>query len=130
MLKEDIAFKPSCLNSQEQNGVSEQMGWTIIDMARATIIEGNIPDNLWPKVVLAMVHVKNLRPTSVLDGKTPHELMEKKPLTINHLRVLGSTVYVLIHKADQKGKNGSKAAKFAPRTQQGKLVGYDEKTIY
>ena len=76
-----------------------------------------------------MVHIKNLRPTSALDGKTPHELMEKKTLTIDHLRVLGSTVYVFIHKANRKGKN-SKAAKFAFRAQRGKLVGYDGKTIY
>lgn len=76
-----------------------------------------------------MVHVKNLRPTSSLNGKTPHELMEKEIPTIDHLRVLGSTVYVLIHEADRKGEK-SKAAKFAPRAQRGKLVGYDGKTIY
>lgn len=105
------------------------MGRTIMDMTRATIIGGNIPDDLWPEIVLAMVHVKNFRPTSTLEGGTPHELIEKKVPTINHLRVLGSTVYVLIHEADRKRKN-NKAAKFAPRAQRGKFVGYDRKTIY
>lgn len=129
MLKEGIAFEPSCPHSQKQNGILERMGRTIMDMTRSTIIGGNIPDDLWPEVVLAMVHVKNVRPTSTLNGKTPHELMEQETPTIDHLRVLGSTVYVLIHQADRKGKN-SKRAKFAPRAQRGKLVGYDGKTIY
>lgn len=129
MMQEGITFEPSCPHSQEQNGVSERMGRTIMDMARSTIIGGNIPDDLWPEIVLAMVHVKNIRPTSSLNGKTPHKLMEKEVPTIDHLRVLGSTVYVLIHEADRKGKN-SKAAKFAPRAQRGKLIGYDGKIIY
>ena len=130
MLKEGITFEPSCPHSQEQNGVSERMGRTIMDMVRSTIIGGSIPDDLWPEIVLAMVHVKNIRPTSSLtDGRTPHELMEKELPTIDHLRVLGSTVYVFIHEADRKGEK-SKAAKFAPRAQRGKLVGYDGKTIY
>lgn len=130
MLKEGITFEPSCPHSQEQNGVLERMGRTIMDMVRSTIIGRSIPDDLWPEIVLAMVHVKNIRPTSSLtDGRTPHELMEKKLPTIDHLQVLGSTVYVFIHEADQKGEK-SKAAKFAPRAQRGKLVGYDEKTIY
>lgn len=72
----------------------------IIDMTQSTIIRGNISDNLWPKVVLTMVHVKKVRPTSTLDGKTSYKLIEGETLTIDHLRVLGSTVYVLIHEAD------------------------------
>lgn len=44
-----------------------------------------------------MVHVKNIRPTRTLNGKSPHELFENEIPTLNHLRILGSTVYVLIH---------------------------------
>ena len=76
-----------------------------------------------------MVHTKNLRPASALEGKTPHELMEKKIPAIDYLRILRSIVYVFIHKANCKSKN-SKAAKFALKAQRGKLVGYDRKIIY
>lgn len=126
MLKEEIIYKPSCPYSQEQNGVLEQMGCTIIDMARATIIGRSIQDNFWPKIVLAMVHVKNIRLTSILDRKNPYELFESKPPTIDHLQVLGSTVYVLIPEANCS----SKSTKFALRAQQGQLVEYNRKTIY
>lgn len=129
MLNEGITFEPSASHSQEQNGVSERMGRTILDMTRCTIIEGDIPDDLWPEIVLAMVEVKNLRPTNALEGKSPYEALEDKQPRLDHLRVLGSTVYVLIHKEERQGDK-SKSAKFTPRAQKGKLVGYDGHTIY
>ena len=55
-----------------------------MDMACSTIIRGNVLDNLWPEIVLAILHIKNLRLTSTFDGKTPHELIEKTS-TIDHL---------------------------------------------
>lgn len=39
-----------------------------MEMLRATILERGMDDILWPEVVLAMTHVKNLRPTRALDG--------------------------------------------------------------
>lgn len=59
MQKEGIIFELSAPYSQEQNGVSERMGKTIMDMTRAIILEGNIDDELWPEIVLALTHVKN-----------------------------------------------------------------------
>ena len=129
LLSEGIKFEPSASYLQEQNGVSERMGRTILDMTRCTIIGGNIPDDLWPEIVLAMVDVKNLRPTSALDGKSSYKALEKKQPRLDHLKAIGSTVYVLIHEEERKGDK-SKSAKFAPQAQKGLLVGYDGHTIY
>ena len=76
-----------------------------------------------------MTHIKNVRPTAALSGKSPHEIAEREKPSIDHLRVLGSTVYVFIHEEERLGAQ-SKSAKFAPRAQKGMLVGYDGKTIY
>lgn len=66
------------------------MGRIIIDMTKATILEGNINDDLWPELVLAMTYVKNNRPTRALqDGISPHIAHSKKALNLAHLRVLG-----------------------------------------
>ena len=46
MLKEGITFEPAAPYSQEENGVSERVDRTIMDMIRCAIIEGNIPDFL------------------------------------------------------------------------------------
>lgn len=129
MLKEGIAFEPSGTLPQERNGVSERMGRTIMDMTRSTMMGGNVPDDLSSEVVLAMLYVKHVRPTSALGGKNSHEPIQKEASTGDYLRVLKSTVYVLIHEDDRKEKF-SKAAKSALRAQRGKLVKYDGKTIY
>ena len=42
-----------------------------MDMTRCTIIKGGIPDYLWTEIVLAMVHVKNIRPINALSDKSP-----------------------------------------------------------
>ena len=67
----DIVFEPSALHSQKENGVSERTGRTIMEIARSTILEGDIPDYLWTEIVLAMFHVKNLRPTRAFERLCP-----------------------------------------------------------
>ena len=125
-MQEGIVFEPSAPYSQEQNGVSEQTGRTIMDMARATIIEGDLDDIFWPEVVLAMTYTKNVRPTTALEGGNPYEKQFNCPPDVSHLRILGSTVYVLIHEEERD----LKSEKFTPRALKGKLVGYDGHTIY
>lgn len=66
MQKEKISFEPSALYFQKQNGVLKQIGRTIKDMIRATILKKNIDDHLWPKLMLAMTYVKNNRPMKAL----------------------------------------------------------------
>ena len=72
-----IEFEPSAPYSQEQNGRAERQGHTLIEMVRATMIAGAIPENLWPEIVLAETLVKNLRPANVLRDKTPWEIRKK-----------------------------------------------------
>ena len=126
MQKEGITFEPSAPYSQEQNDVSERMGRTIMDMTRATILEGNIDDDLWPELVLAMTYIKNSRPTKALDNLSPHEAHFHEQPSLTHLRILGSTVYVLLHKEERS----MKSEKWAPRALKGTLVVYDGHTIY
>ena len=127
MQREGITFEPSAPYSQEQNGVSERMGRTLMDMTRATILEGNIDDELWPELVLAMTYIKNSRPTRALaDNLSPHEAHFHEKPDLSHLRILGSTVYVLLHEEERS----MKSEKWAPRALRGTLVGFDGHTIY
>lgn len=38
----------------------------IIDMVKMTILEREINDMLWPKIILAITYIKNLRPIQAL----------------------------------------------------------------
>lgn len=63
-----------------------------MDMTRATNLEGNIDDELWPELVLAMTYIKNSRPTRALaDNLSPHEAHFHEKPDLSHLRILGST---------------------------------------
>lgn len=99
-----------------------------MDMTRATILEGNIDDELWPEIVLAMTYIKNNRPTRALASNvTPHKAQSQENTTdVSHLQVLGSTVYVFLHEEERS----QKSEKWAPRALKGTLVGYDGHTIH
>ncbi len=126
MQKESIVFEPSAPYSQEQNGVSERIERTSMDMTRATILEGNIDDDLWPELVLAMTYIKNNRPTRTLQGNiSPHKASTEEAPNLAHLRVLGSTVYILLYEEERS----MKSEKWAPRVLKGVLVSYDGHTI-
>lgn len=65
-----------------------------------TILKGNINDNLWPKIILAITYVKNFRLTKALEGGKPYQALNKKKPDLSYLQILVSTVYVLIHKEE------------------------------
>ena len=126
MLKKGIEFEPSAPYFQKQNGISERKGRTLMERVRSTIIGGNIPDNLWPEVLLAMTHVSNLLPTSSLNGLSSYEESTGLSPQLNHLRVLGSTVYTFIYEEERKAKS----AQWESRAKRRVLVRYDGHSIY
>jgi len=61
------------------------------------ILASNIPDFLWPDILLIAIHIKNRRPIrALLNGILPYEKLKGKPPLVYYLRALGSTVYSLI----------------------------------
>lgn len=99
-----------------------------MDMTRATILDGNIDDKLWPEIILAMTDIKNNRLTkALLSNATLYEAQSQENITdMSHLRVLGSIVYVFLHKEEQS----QKSKKWAPKVLKGTFVGYDGHTIH
>lgn len=47
-----------------------------------------------------MTYVKNIYPINTLARKSPYKYQFNDPLDILYLRVLDSTIYVLIHKEE------------------------------
>lgn len=52
-----------------------------------------------------MTHILNLLPTSSLNSFSLYEKSTGLSLEFNHFWVLGSTVYVFVHKKEQKAKS-------------------------
>ena len=93
---------------------------------RRTIIGKGIPDELWPEILLAITYISNLLPTSSLHGVSTFEASAQSLPNLQHLRILGSTIYVFIYEEERNAKS----AKWASRGKCWVLVGYDGETIY
>lgn len=99
MQKKRKVFEPLASYSQDQNRVVEIMRRTLIDMTRAKILEGDIEDELWPELVLVLIHIKKKRLIRVLaNNLSPHKSPFYEKPELSHVQILGSIIYILVHK--------------------------------
>jgi hypothetical protein len=102
---------------------------------RSAIEDSNLPQELWPEILLGAVHITNRTATSSLDKMTPAEAFKRQVQPglqdadytpdISHLHVLGCKVYVNIPK-----ERRVKSAKLAPHAEEGYLIGFEGSKIY
>jgi hypothetical protein len=130
-----IQMRVSTPYTPEQNGRAEKSNHLVIQRARSMLDGAGIPLYLWPEAVMAATYVLN-RTFSQPSGKSPlQKAMELKPEVadrfsilqpdITHLRILGCRAYVNIPRENRKA-----SAKFAPRAQEGILIGYGGQRNY
>lgn len=67
-------------------------------MTYTTIMDRNIDDNLWPKVILIITQIKNVKSTKMFEGNIVYKAYFKKSPNINYLPILGFIIYIFIHK--------------------------------
>ncbi len=58
-----------------------------MDMTRATILEGNLDDELWPVIILTMTYIKKFCPTKAVNWDNPYHAQQKSQPDIQHPRV-------------------------------------------
>jgi len=58
----------------QQNGVAERFNRTLIEWARCSLLQSNLPPSFWAEAVSTACNVRNRCPTKALQGKTPYEL--------------------------------------------------------
>jgi hypothetical protein len=79
--------------SQSQNGVSERMNRTLVELARAMLAEKNLPKSLWEFAISHAAYIRNRSPTKALpDGETPHEVFTKEKPDVSHFQEFGASM--------------------------------------
>lgn len=61
----------------------------ILNVARSLIFEAGIPLQYWGDAILTSVFLIKRTPSSVLNGKTPYELVYKRSPKLDFLRIFG-----------------------------------------
>lgn len=114
--KNGIVHQTSCVDTPQQNGRVERKHRHILNIARACLFQGRLPIDFWGESVMTAAHIINRTPSSVLDGKTPYELLHGKPPVFDLLRVFGCLCYAHRRTRDKD--------KFGDRSRKCIFVGY------
>ena len=117
-----IISKRTAPHTPDQNGKSERSRRSITIKARYMRIASNLPYNLWPEIVSAVVYILNRTPV-FKTGKTPFKHLYRSKPRISHMKPYGCRAYPLNYDI-------LKLQKLQPRAHVGYLVGYNSRNIY
>lgn len=110
-----ITRRLSVPHTPQQNGVSERMNRTLLDMGRCLLLQSGISAMFWSEAIATACYIRNRCPTSSLDGTISYEKWTNKRSNVEHFKKFGSKVAVL---DEEQNKD-----KLAPRFISGILVG-------
>lgn len=104
-----IQIKNTIPYTPELNGVTERLNRTLVEKARAMLLESKLSKEMWGEAILCATYLLNRSPTSSLrDNVTPAEIFYGLKPDLKNLRIFGCLAYHHIPKQKQKGKFDSK----------------------
>lgn len=112
-----IVHQSSCAYTPQQNGVVERKHRHIMDIARALRFQSGVSIRYWGHSVKTATYLINKVPSSVLQCRSPHEVLYGKEPDLSHLRAFGFLFFASIL---------PRMDKFAPRAKKACLMGYSE----
>lgn len=102
-----IIHQRICLYSPQQNGMIERRHRSILQIVRSLIFQANLSTKFWGEAILHATYLLNRLPSSVINWKTPNEMLFKKSMDYKELKCLGCLCYSTIIKPNKD--------KFSPR---------------
>jgi Integrase core domain/GAG-pre-integrase domain len=103
-----ILHQTSCIYTPEQNGVSERKNCHILEVTRSLLFQSNVLKSFWSDAILTVIYLINRLPTPVLENQSPLETLNKRKMSLNHLKNFGCTSFVHIKRTDKLDKNAVK----------------------
>jgi hypothetical protein len=89
-------------------------------MARTMLKDSNLIDIFWVQEIHIVVHILNGGMLRSNNDKTPYELWNERPASVEHFRVFGSKCYIK--------REDNKVGKCDSQVDEGILIGYSSKS--
>ena len=99
---EGIRHEYTVPKTPEQNGVSERMNRTLVEMVRSMLIESQLPKKFWAEALSTACYLKNRSSDRALDGRTPYEALTGRKPNVSKLRIFGCICYAHIPKNERQ----------------------------
>lgn len=101
-----------------QNGVAERKNRTLIEKARAMLLESKAPLCLWGEAIMTANYLSNRSVNQSIEGMTPFEKWVGRKPCVNHLYIFGVKTFILLKDTNRH--------KFTSKAIPGMFAGYSE----
>ncbi|GJQ89693.1 putative RNA-directed DNA polymerase [Tanacetum coccineum] len=128
-----IVHQTSCAYTPQQNGIAERKHRHLLNVARSLLFQSGIPLSMWPECILTAAYLVNRLPTSVLNGKSPFELVYRVKPNLSHLRSFGCLCYsTVLNNSDKFSSRSEKCVLigFSSTKKAYKVYGLDSKVVF
>jgi Integrase core domain/GAG-pre-integrase domain/gag-polypeptide of LTR copia-type len=103
-----IIHQTTCVNTPQQNGVSERKNRHLLEVTRALLLQNNVPKIFWSDAILTATYLINRLPSPKLNNLSPLEILKNRKIDLEHIRVFGCICFVHIKRTDKLDKNAVK----------------------
>jgi transposase InsO family protein len=107
--QKDILHQTTCVNTPQQNGVSERKNRHLLEVTRTLLFQNNVPKIYWSDAVLTVTYLINRLPSMKLKNMSPLEILKGRKIELDHIRVFGCACFVHVKRNDKLDRNSVKA---------------------